>query len=207
MQKNRIILIDFDELSANAIRDFLTSLGDFDVKIENSDGFSVSNYALAPDLLIISGEHSLCYGSNIPELFVANSFGSNLKAANTIKKPFHLNIFEAKIRTILRDKENFELRNLKISGLKYNPTNHSLINSKGDEAKLTDKETDILLYLSRIKAPASRDELLREVWQYNEGVTTHTLETHIYRLRQKLAQLLDNKDVLLTNDGGYFLES
>lgn len=201
MQKHRLILIDFEELEANAIRDFLINLGDFDAKMIDSQDFRIQDFPIAPDLLIINGTDNFDQCPDIPKLFVGNS-----KAENAIKKPFHLNIFEAKIRTILRNKENLELRNLEIKGLKFNQSNHSLINYRGEEAKLTDKETDILLYLSRLKTPASRDELLREVWQYKDGVTTHTLETHIYRLRQKLAQLLDNKDVLLTDEGGYYLE-
>lgn len=206
MQKHRIILIDFDELEGSAIREFLISLGDFDVKALKADEFCLDDYSALPDLLIICGENSFAEENNIPKLYLINSKANLSKSVNSIKKPFHLNIFEAKIRAILRDKENTDLRSLEIKGLRYNPANHSLRNENGEEAKLTDKETDILLYLSRIKAPASREELLREVWQYNEGVTTHTLETHIYRLRQKLSQLLNDKDVLLTNDGGYYLD-
>ena len=62
-----------------------------------------------------------------------------------------------------------------------------LLNQEGSKLRLTEKETSILRYLYRAgERPASRERLLQEVWGYNSGVTTHTLETHIYRLRQKI---------------------
>lgn len=206
MQKKRIVLIDFDKLEGNAIHDFLLALGDFEVKSLSSDEYSIEMNDFVPDLVIVCGENPKFISKDLAALFVMNSKSNILDEAISIKSPFRLNSFEAKIRSILRNKENLELRQLEIKGLKYNPANHSLINPNGIEAKLTDKETDILLYLARLRTPATREELLRNVWQYNEGVTTHTLETHIYRLRQKLSQLLDDKDVLLTNDGGYYLD-
>ena len=64
--------------------------------------------------------------------------------------------------------------------LLLNPTTNKKI-------RLTEKETSILKYLYRAgDRPVGRDTLLGEVWGYNAGVTTHTLETHIYRLRQKI---------------------
>lgn len=75
-----------------------------------------------------------------------------------------------------------------------------------DEISLTDREVDILAYLARHRGGAiSRDELLRNVWQYNEGVDTHTLETHIYRLRQKIEKSADDPQILQTVEGGYRL--
>jgi hypothetical protein len=71
----------------------------------------------------------------------------------------------------------------------------------GREVALTDRETDMLVYLARTGGrAASREELLRHVWQYQDGVDTHTLETHVYRLRQKTGE-----DVIVTDQGGYRL--
>lgn len=76
-----------------------------------------------------------------------------------------------------------------------------------EEVALTDREVDILAYLARRAGrPVSRDELLRNVWQYQEGVDTHTLETHIYRLRQKIEEQVDAPTLLLTTEGGYTLQ-
>lgn len=76
-----------------------------------------------------------------------------------------------------------------------------------EEILLTDRETDILAYLARCGSNAvNRDELLTQVWQYREGVDTHTLETHIYRLRQKLERYAEAPRILLTDEGGYLLQ-
>ena len=82
-----------------------------------------------------------------------------------------------------------------------------LVDDKGKKVRLTEKETNILKYLYRAGAKAvSREELLTEVWGYNAGVTTHTLETHIYRLRQKIEPDPANARLLLTEAGGYRLQ-
>jgi DNA-binding response OmpR family regulator len=79
---------------------------------------------------------------------------------------------------------------------------------KGGKKKirLTDKEASILKYLFRAgDRPVARDVLLNEVWGYNAGVTTHTLETHIYRLRQKIEKDPSQAELLITETGGYKL--
>ena len=71
---------------------------------------------------------------------------------------------------------------------------------------MTEKETSILRYLYRVgQRPVSRKSLLQEVWGYNSGVTTHTLETHIYRLRQKIERDAAAPVILVTQAGGYKL--
>jgi DNA-binding response OmpR family regulator len=71
--------------------------------------------------------------------------------------------------------------------------------------RLTEKETAILKYLYRIGAVVDRDTLLGEVWGYNAGVSTHTLETHVYRLRQKIEPDPSKVTLLVTEAGGYRL--
>ena len=82
----------------------------------------------------------------------------------------------------------------------------------GDDKKrkirLTEKETAILKYLCRTgNKVVARDVLLSEVWGYNAGVTTHTLETHVYRLRQKIEADPSNAILLVTEPGGYRLNA
>jgi DNA-binding response OmpR family regulator len=77
---------------------------------------------------------------------------------------------------------------------------------KGSKIRLTEKETAILRYLYRAgQKPVSRETLLQEVWGYNSGVTTHTLETHVYRLRQKVEKDAASPAILVTDGGGYKL--
>lgn len=75
----------------------------------------------------------------------------------------------------------------------------------GRVIRLTEKETAILRYLQRAGGPVARDELLSEVWGYNSGVTTHTLETHVYRLRQKIEPDPAAASILVTDPAGYRL--
>ena len=81
-----------------------------------------------------------------------------------------------------------------------------MLSLAGDELKLTDKEVEILRYLHRARgAIVSRDELLTNIWGYHESVTTHTIETHIYRLRQKIENHVEEAAILITEPGGYRL--
>ena len=81
-----------------------------------------------------------------------------------------------------------------------------LVNDKGSKLRLTEKETAILRFLYRAgQQVVTRDVLLREVWGYNANVTTHTLETHIYRLRQKIEKDPATAQLLVTEAGGYKL--
>ena len=81
-----------------------------------------------------------------------------------------------------------------------------MLNSKGQKIRLTEKETAILRFLYRAgQTPMSRETLLQDVWGYNSGVTTHTLETHVYRLRQKIEKDPSRAEILITEQGGYRL--
>ena len=88
----------------------------------------------------------------------------------------------------------------------FRPGAKMLVTERNSKIRLTEKETAILRYLYRAgKKPVAREILLQEVWGYNSGVTTHTLETHIYRLRQKIEKDPSNALLLVTEAGGYKL--
>jgi len=80
-----------------------------------------------------------------------------------------------------------------------------LLDSDGKKIRLTEKETNILKFLYRSGDTVARETLLHEVWGYNPAVTTHTLETHIYRLRQKIEENPGQAQILITESGGYRL--
>jgi DNA-binding response OmpR family regulator len=95
---------------------------------------------------------------------------------------------------------------LRIGPYDFHPAGRLLVDPKGLKLRLTDKETSILKYLHKAgDKSVSREILLAEVWGYNEGVTTHTLETHIYRLRQKIEREPGSTRLLVTEAGGYRL--
>lgn len=127
-------------------------------------------------------------------------------ANDYVTKPFRIAVLLARIRAQLRQHEQSEDAVFTIGPYTFKPANKLLIDPKGGKIRLTEKETSILKYLYRAgENVITRDVLLHEVWGYNAGVTTHTLETHIYRLRQKIEQDPSNAELLVTEGGGYKL--
>jgi DNA-binding response OmpR family regulator len=110
----------------------------------------------------------------------------------------------ARIRAQLRSHEHSEGAVFRLGTYEFRPANKVLVDAQQRKIRLTEKETNILKYLYRAgEKPVSREELLAEVWGYNAGVTTHTLETHVYRLRQKIERDPSNAEILVTENGGY----
>jgi len=132
--------------------------------------------------------------------------GLEAGANDYIAKPFRFAVLLARIRAQLRQHEASEDAVVNIGPYTFRPSAKLLVNPKGNKVRLTEKETAILRYLYRAgQRPVSREVLLQEVWGYNSGVTTHTLETHIYRLRQKVERDASSPSILVTEGGGYKL--
>ena len=127
-------------------------------------------------------------------------------ANDYITKPFRFAVLLARIRAQLRQHEASEDAVFTIGPFTFRPSSKLLLNAKGNKVRVTEKETGILRFLYRAgQKPVSRETLLQEVWGYNSGVTTHTLETHIYRLRQKVERDATTPTILVTETGGYKL--
>jgi DNA-binding response OmpR family regulator len=127
-------------------------------------------------------------------------------ANDYVAKPFRFAVMLARIRAQLRQHEASEDAVFNVGPYTFRPGSKLLLNSNGKKVWLTVKETAILKHLYRAgQQPVSREVLLQEVWAYNSGVTTHTLETHIYRLRQKVENDPANPAILVTESGGYKL--
>jgi len=127
-------------------------------------------------------------------------------ANDYVTKPFRFAVLLARIRAQLRQHEASEDAVFTIGPYTFRPSSKVLLTPKGTKVRLTEKETAILRYLYRAgQKPVSRETLLQEVWGYNSGVTTHTLETHIYRLRQKVEKDAAAPAILVTEAGGYKL--
>ena len=128
-------------------------------------------------------------------------------ANDYVTKPFRINVLLARLRAHLRQHERSEDAVMTIGPYEFHPAAKMLMEKDGKKkVRLTDKEASILKYLFRAgDRPVARDILLNEVWGYNAGVTTHTLETHIYRLRQKIEKDPATAAILLTDRGGYRL--
>ncbi len=132
--------------------------------------------------------------------------GLNAGANDYVTKPFRFGVLLARIRAHLRSHEQSEDAVFRIGTYTFRPSAKLLIDDDDSKVRLTEKETSILKYLYRAgERVVGRDVLLHEVWGYNSGVTTHTLETHIYRLRQKIEKDPSNAQLLVTESGGYKL--
>ncbi len=133
--------------------------------------------------------------------------GLDAGANDYITKPFRLGVLLARLRAHIRQHERSDDAVFTIGPYSFQPGSKLLLEAGGNKkVRLTDKEAAILKYLYRAgDKVVGRDILLDEVWGYNAGVTTHTLETHVYRLRQKIEADPSNARILLTEPGGYRL--
>ena len=132
--------------------------------------------------------------------------GLEAGANDYVTKPFKFAVLLARLRAHMRQHEQTEDATFTIGRYTFRPAAKLLLDERGSKVRLTEKETAILKYLYRTgERSVSRDVLLHEVWGYNSGVTTHTLETHIYRLRQKIERDPSNAELLVTESGGYKL--
>ncbi len=133
--------------------------------------------------------------------------GLDAGANDYMAKPFRLGVLLARIRAHVRQHERSDDAIFAIGPYTFQPSAKQLFdNDTEKKIRLTDKETAILKYLYRSGSlVVGRDVLLDEVWGYNAGVTTHTLETHVYRLRQKIERDPSNAQILVTEPGGYRL--
>ncbi|MFN4008660.1 response regulator transcription factor [Pannonibacter sp.] len=132
--------------------------------------------------------------------------GLEAGANDYVTKPFKFAVLLARVRAHLRQHEQSEDAVFAIGRFSFRPAAKLMLDERGAKVRLTEKETSILKYLYRAgEKPVTRDVLLHEVWGYNSGVTTHTLETHIYRLRQKIERDPSNAELLVTEAGGYKL--
>jgi DNA-binding response OmpR family regulator len=149
-----------------------------------------------PPIIMLSGHNT------DPDIILGLESGAN----DYVIKPFRFAVLLARVRTLLRQYESSEDAVLAIGPYTFRPNSKLLLQLNGNKVRLTEKETSILRHLYRAgERPVSRETLLQEVWAYNSGVTTHTIETHIYRLRQKIEKDAAVPALLITEAGGYTL--
>lgn len=225
MNKRRIVLVDDDADLRKTLIDQLAHYREFDL-IEGATGADalskvrdghVDLMLLDVGLPDMDGREAVKilrregFKSPIIMLTAQDSdsdeiLGLESGANDYVTKPFRFSVLLARIRAALRQHDQSEDVVFTIGQYSFQPAAKLLESSDGNKVRLTDKETSILKYLYR-QGPKTitRDVLLKEVWGYNNRVTTHTLETHIYRLRQKIERDPSNARLLVTEDGGYRL--
>jgi len=222
---NKILMVDDDEDLREALADQLVLTEDFDV-FEAEDGAAGLDKAKESiyDLVILDvglpdmDGRELCrlmrkQGVKCPIVMLTahdtdadTILGLDAGANDYVSKPFKFPVLLARIRAQLRQHEQSEDAVFTLGPYTFKPAAKVLITEDEKKVRLTEKETNILKFLYRAQdGVVARDVLLHEVWGYNAGVTTHTLETHIYRLRQKIEPDPGNARLLVTESGGYRL--
>jgi DNA-binding response OmpR family regulator len=223
--RKTLLVIDDDDDLRDLLREQLEASADFEVATAaNAVDGAAAALRLRPHLILLDVDlpdgngREVCAklrsaGLTSPVIMltaadgeVETILGLESGATDYVTKPFKFSLLMARIRAHLRTHEQSEDAAFQIGPYEFRPADRVLRDAKGRKLRLTDKEASILKYLYRAGAKAiSRDELLAEVWGYNAGVTTHTLETHIYRLRQKIEPDPAHAQILVTEAGGYRL--
>ena len=163
------------------------------------------------DIMLIDEDKKLLENINIqaPIFFMTSNEVKNLpNVMHIFHKPLRLNVFLNTLFSAINRFENSADGYLVFNGYELHPMAKEILNLRNNELiKLTEKEVDILKYLYKSgKNIVSKSELLQEVWGYSPDVSTHTIETHIYRLRQKVEHGDESAQLILTNEGGYLLK-
>ncbi|MBR3369302.1 response regulator transcription factor [Roseinatronobacter sp. NSM] len=222
---NKVLLVDDDDDLREALSEQLVMTDEFDV-FEAANGADAMEKVRAGqfDLAILdvglpdTDGRELCKrmrkaGFKSPVIMLTGHdsdadtiLGLDSGANDYITKPFKLPVLLARLRAQLRQHEQSENAVFQLGPYLFKPAQKMLIDENDRKIRLTEKETNILKFLYRApEGVVPRDVLLHEVWGYNAGVTTHTLETHIYRLRQKIEPDPSNASLLVTESGGYRL--
>jgi len=178
-----------------------------DLVIINSQSSALKEYDLTKSLRLAGYKKPIIILINQnSNLDIPND--QNHKVDEYIIKPFRYPVLLKSIETQLHKFKKSENTQYSIGNYAFKPNSKILESNESRSIRLTEKENNILKFLYKNSGnTVSRETLLYEVWGYNSKVTTHTLETHIYRLRQKIEDDPSNASLLITEPGGYKLNS
>jgi DNA-binding response OmpR family regulator len=222
----RILIVDDDDALRQSLAEQLELHEEFEIGVAATGGDALQAVkALRYDIVLLDvglpdiDGRELCKvmrrgGHKMPIIMLTAAdtdsdtiLGLESGANDYVAKPFRLGVLLARMRAQLRQHEQSEDAVFAIGPYTFRPSAKLLVEPESNrKIRLTEKETAILKYLYRAgDKVVAREVLLDEVWGYNAGVATHTLETHIYRLRQKIERDPSDAVLLLTEPGGYRL--
>ncbi len=172
--------------------------------------FAICREEDCPDVVVIDNNGSLAEEwreKKIPLIYLNNKDADFvLPDGQVLNKPINLETFLDALKAASRLFENSQSGSLEFGNYILYPSQREIVDVVTDKVcKLTEKEVAIIKYLYKNAGSyVSKQDLLREVWEYADDATTHTVETHIYRLRQKVE---DGREQLIeTSEGGYKLK-
>ena len=166
------------------------------IKFENEKDFKKNLNLDATDFLIISKNNHILLLDN-------NKTNKNLLNFNDL--PLTLNKFLEQINIKLIKLRFNQQSKIIIKGYELN-LNSKFFSKSNLNLKLTEKEIEIILYLNNTKIKHDVADLQKNIWGYSANMETHTVETHIYRLRKKISDLFKDETFILSHKNGYFIE-
>ncbi len=204
-----ILLVSQDEVFAEDLSGQISHYAtDYNILLPGSEAL--------PDIIIVDEDFSRLnqYAQQklkAPLFFLtshAEQITADCPASHIILKPFSLAAFLDELHSCINIFENSENGYIVFNRYIVRPVKKDIFNQRnGEVVKLTEKEVAVLKYLYKNRGRiVSKNELLQEVWGYAPDVTTHTIETHIYRLRQKVEHEDAEAQLIVTVEGGYRLK-
>lgn len=207
----RILLVDENSVPRHSLAEQLTQQAAYAVIEAGSaaQAQAAQDYAFAiiDAALEGGGEHLAdmlrAGGFQGPILLLAEAAAAGASPHEQLAKPFRLSALLTRLSAHLGPHGGGEERTFQIGPYLFQPAAKLLTGAR--KIRLTEKEANILKFLHRAGRTVPRETLLHEVWGYSPAVTTHTLETHIYRLRRKIEDDPGRAKILVTENGGYRL--
>ncbi len=225
--QKRLLIVDDDVMLGESLSEQFILQGDFDVHLAHSAGEALNwlQQQQPADIIIMDvglpdmDGREVCrklrvLGVKCPIIMLTGAdseadtiLGLESGANDYVTKPFRYGVLLARVRAHMRQFAQSEDAVFTIGPYKFKPAAKLMLHEKtAAKVRLTEKETAILKFLYRAgNQVTGRDVLLHEVWGYNPAISTHTLETHIYRLRQKIEENPAHARILITEQGGYKL--
>jgi hypothetical protein len=195
MIKQNIFIINFNSLY-EILDEIKENFSSKFIKYENEvDFIKDSNLNLINSLIISSSNQKLLLNQNLSK---KNFLEFDIFPLTIIKLKELINIQLIQIKFNQQSKINIKGYELNLNSKFFSKNNLSL--------KLTEKEIEIILYLNEIKTKRAVSDLQKNIWGYSPDMETHTVETHIYRLRKKISDKFDDKNFIVSHKNGYFID-
>jgi len=195
MIKQNIFIINFNSLY-EILDEIKENFSSKIIKYENEvDFIKDSNLNLINSLIISRSNQKLLLNQNLSK---KNFLEFDIFPLTIIKLKELINIQLIQIKFNQQSKINIKGYELNLNSKFFSKNNLSL--------KLTEKEIEIILYLNEIKTKRAVSDLQKNIWGYSPDMETHTVETHIYRLRKKISDKFDDKNFIVSHKNGYFID-
>lgn len=175
--------------------------------------FEIVDDSMIADIIVIDENEGLLKkeerNNNAPMILLTKEEDNvESKVQKIILKPFVLSRFFDALKSSINIFENSDEGNIEFNQYILYPSRKEIFNQRDETTtKLTEREVSMIKYLYKnADRTVSKNDLMQEVWEYSADVATHTVETHIYRLRQKVEQDNSDNQIIITSEGGYQLK-